>query len=156
MAAIAEDLDTCIGEVLKKLDELRIADNMLVIYMSDNGGRTEILNGSKGILGEGGIREPLFVRGPGIKGGTRSDTPVVSYDIMATVLDFVKPVFFGPRCRGRELETAFAQRWKRAGEAAHRLLRVASGRQSRASAAGDSQRRLQVVLLLGHGRRPAL
>jgi arylsulfatase A-like enzyme len=97
MAAMNEDFDTCIGEVLKRLDELGIADNTLVIYSSDNGGRTEILNGGKGDLGEGGIREPLIVRGPGIKGGTRSDTPVISYDIMVTVLDFVKPGFALPK-----------------------------------------------------------
>jgi arylsulfatase A-like enzyme len=97
MAAMTEDFDTCIGEVLKKLDELGIADNTLVVYSSDNGGRTEILNGGKGDLGEGGIREPLIVRGPGIKGGTRSDAPVISYDLMATVIDFVKPGFALPR-----------------------------------------------------------
>jgi arylsulfatase A-like enzyme len=97
MAAMTEDFDACIGGVLKKLDELGIADSTLVIYSSDNGGRTEILNGGKGDLGEGGIREPLIVRGPGIKGGTRSDIPVISYDLMATVIDFVKPGFVLPR-----------------------------------------------------------
>ena len=97
MAAMTEDFDTCIGTVLKKLDELRIAENTLVIYTSDNGGRTNILNGGKGDLGEGGIREPLIVRGPGVKGGTRSDTPVISYDIMATVLDFAAPGFVLPK-----------------------------------------------------------
>lgn len=97
MAAMTEDFDTCIGEVLKKLDELGIADNTLVIYSSDNGGRTEILNGGKGDLGEGGIRVPLIVRGPGIKGGTRSDIPVISYDLMATVIDFVKLGFALPK-----------------------------------------------------------
>lgn len=93
MAAIAEDFDTCIGEVLRNLDQLHIADNTLVILHLRQWRCTEVLNGGKGDLGEGGIREPLIVRGPGIKGGTRSDTPVVSYDIMATVLDFVKPGF---------------------------------------------------------------
>ncbi|MFN0077953.1 MAG: sulfatase-like hydrolase/transferase [Prosthecobacter sp.] len=97
MAAMTEDLDTCVGAVLKQLDELHIADNTLVIYTSDNGGRTEILNGGKGDLGEGGIREPLIVRGPGIKGGVNCTTPVTSYDIMATVLDFASPGFALPK-----------------------------------------------------------
>ncbi len=97
MAAMTEDFDACIGEVLKKLDQLGIADNTLVVYSSDNGGRTEILNGGKGDLGEGGIREPLIVRGPGIKGGTRCDTPVISYDLMATALDFAVPNYVLPR-----------------------------------------------------------
>jgi arylsulfatase A len=97
MAAMAEDLDACIGEVLKQLDALGIAENTVVIYTSDNGGRTEILNGGKGNLGEGGIREPLIVRCPGIKPGTRSDTPMISYDLMATVLDFAAPGFALPK-----------------------------------------------------------
>lgn len=91
MAAMAEDLDTCVGQVLQQLDQLRIADNTLVIYMSDNGGRTQILNGGKGDLGEGGIRVPLIVRGPGVKAGSRSTTPVIGYDLMATVLDIAAP-----------------------------------------------------------------
>ena len=97
MAAMTEDLDTCVGDVLKKLEDLRIVDNTLVIYMSDNGGRTGVLNGGKGDLGEGGLRVPLIVRGPGIKGGTHSDEPVVSYDIAATVLDYAAPGFAMPK-----------------------------------------------------------
>jgi arylsulfatase A len=97
MAAMTEDFDACIGEVMKKLDQLGIAGETLVIYSSDNGGRTEILNGGKGDLGEGGLRVPLMVRGPGIQGGTRSDTPVISYDLMATVLDFAAPGLVLPR-----------------------------------------------------------
>lgn len=97
MAAMTEDLDTCVGDVLRKLDELHIADNTLVIYTSDNGGRTSLLNGGKGDLGEGGIREPLIVRGSGIKAGSHCTTPVISYDLMATVLDFAVPGFVLPR-----------------------------------------------------------
>jgi arylsulfatase A-like enzyme len=52
-AAMAEDLDTCVGAVLKDLEQLGIAKNTYVIYMSDNGGRTEILKGGKGNLWEG-------------------------------------------------------------------------------------------------------
>lgn len=91
MAAMTEDLDTCVGELLRKLDELRIADNTIVIYTSDNGGRTGILNGGKGDLGEGGLRVPLIVRGPGIAPGSYCDVPIISYDLMATVLDFAAP-----------------------------------------------------------------
>lgn len=96
MAAMTEDLDTCVGEVLKTLDELSIAENTLVIYMSDNGGRTGVLSGGKGNLGEGGIRVPLIVRGPGIKGGLSIDEPVIAYDLTPTVLDFVSPGFSLP------------------------------------------------------------
>lgn len=97
MAAMAEDLDTCVGAVLKTLEDLRIADNTLIIYMSDNGGRTEIMAGGKGNLWEGGLRVPLIVRFPGVKGGTYSNEPVVSYDILPTVLDFAAPGFALPK-----------------------------------------------------------
>ncbi len=97
MAAMTEDLDTCVGALLKQLDDLRIADNTLVIYMSDNGGRTGFLNGGKGDLGEGGLRVPLIIRGPGIKGGTHSPEPVISYDLTATLLDFAAPGFTLPK-----------------------------------------------------------
>jgi arylsulfatase A-like enzyme len=97
MAAMTEDFDTCIGVVLKKLDDLHIADNTLVIYMSDNGGRTEVLAGGKGNLGEGGLRVPLIVRVPGMKGGGYSNEPVIGYDILPTVLDFVAPGFALPK-----------------------------------------------------------
>ncbi len=91
MAAMTEDLDTCVGTLMKKLDELGIAENTYIIYMSDNGGRTDILSGSKGNLGEGGLRVPLIVAGPGIRAATYCNEPVISYDILATVLDFAAP-----------------------------------------------------------------
>ena len=91
MAAMTQDLDTCVGTLMKKLDELGIANNTYIIYMSDNGGRTDILSGSKGNLGEGGLRVPLIVAGPGIRAATYCNEPVISYDILATVLDFAAP-----------------------------------------------------------------
>ncbi|MCF7787691.1 MAG: sulfatase-like hydrolase/transferase [Prosthecobacter sp.] len=97
MAAMTEDLDTCVGEVLKKIDDLRIAENTIVIYTSDNGARTTLLNGGKGDLGEGGIREPLIIRGPGIKAGSHCTTPVILYDLMPTVADFASPGFAIPK-----------------------------------------------------------
>jgi arylsulfatase A len=91
MAAMTQDLDTCVGTLMKKLDELGIANNTYIIYMSDNGGRTDVLSGGKGNLGEGGLRVPLIVAGPGIHGATYCNEPVISYDILATVLDFAAP-----------------------------------------------------------------
>ncbi|MDB6074042.1 MAG: hypothetical protein JWO89_1682 [Verrucomicrobiaceae bacterium] len=88
LAAMTEDFDSCVGGLLDTLQRLRIADNTLVIYMSDNGGRSPALRGGKGDLGEGGLRVPLIVSGPGIKGGSYSNEPVISYDILPTVLDF--------------------------------------------------------------------
>ena len=89
MAAMTEDLDTCIGSVLKDLETLGIAGNTYVIYMSDNGGRTGVLQGGKTTLWEGGIRVPLIVAGPGVKTGN-SKVPVVSYDLLPTILELAK------------------------------------------------------------------
>lgn len=87
MAAMTEDLDTCVGTLVKQLQTLDIAKNTYIIYMSDNGGRTDVLNGGKGNLGEGGLRVPLIVAGPGVRADTYCTVPVISYDILATVLD---------------------------------------------------------------------
>lgn len=97
MAAMTEDLDTCVGELMRKLDELGIAENTIVIYTSDNGGRTGMLSGTKGDLGEGGLRVPMVVRGPGIAAGTCCSEPVIGYDLAATVLDFAAPGFALPK-----------------------------------------------------------
>ena len=97
VAAMTEDLDTCVGDILKKIDDLQIADNTIVIYTSDNGGRTGILQGGKADLHEGGIRVPLIVRGPGIKGGVFSNEPVISYDLTATAIDCAAPDFALPK-----------------------------------------------------------
>ncbi|NBX33085.1 MAG: hypothetical protein EBR07_10240, partial [Planctomycetes bacterium] len=83
-AAMAEDLDTCVGAVLKDLEELGIAKNTYVIYMSDNGGRTEILKGGKGNLWEGGIRVPFIVIGPGIAAGKVSTVRGTGMDLLPT------------------------------------------------------------------------
>ena len=90
-AAMTEDLDTCIGTLLSKLDELDIAKNTIVIYMADNGMRSNGLKGGKTVLDEGGIRVPLVVKGPGVGRGVYSNVPVAGYDIFPTVLDFAEP-----------------------------------------------------------------
>ena len=97
MAAMTEDFDTCIGTLLKTLDELGITGNTLIIYSSDNGGRTRVLKGGKGTVDEGGIRVPLIVAGPGIDGGVYCNVPAVGYDLFATVLDFASPGFPLPK-----------------------------------------------------------
>jgi arylsulfatase A-like enzyme len=92
-AAMAEDLDTSIGRLLAKLDELGIAQSTLVVFTADNGyhGWNEgyaPLRGGKWWLWEGGLRVPLIVRGPGIPAGSRSDVNVVGYDFLPTFADF--------------------------------------------------------------------
>ncbi|MGE0760138.1 MAG: sulfatase [Pirellulaceae bacterium] len=92
-AAMTEDLDTSIGQVLAKLDELGIADNTYVIFTSDNGHRDwnegqEPLRSGKWWVWDGGLRVPLIVRGPGVPKGSRSAVNTVGYDFMPTFADF--------------------------------------------------------------------
>ncbi|MCY2935757.1 MAG: sulfatase-like hydrolase/transferase [Planctomycetota bacterium] len=90
-AAMTEDFDTCIGELVKTLEKLEIRKNTFVIYMSDNGGRTRTLKGGKGTVDEGGLRVPLIVSGPGVRAGVYSQEPATGYDIFPTVIDFAAP-----------------------------------------------------------------
>lgn len=95
--AMVEALDEQIGRVLNQLDELGIAGNTLVVFFSDNGGLSTAeghatsnlpLRGGKGWLYEGGIREPLFIRWPGVtKAGSVCQTPVTSTDFYPTFLE---------------------------------------------------------------------
>lgn len=66
--AMMENLDTNVGRVLSRLEELRLSDNTIVIYFSDNGPNTMRFNGGmkgkKGTTDEGGLRSPLHVRWP--------------------------------------------------------------------------------------------
>jgi arylsulfatase A-like enzyme len=66
--AMVENQDANVGRILRKLEELKIADNTIVIYFSDNGPNSFRYNGGmkarKGSTDEGGVRSPLFVRWP--------------------------------------------------------------------------------------------
>jgi arylsulfatase A-like enzyme len=96
-AGMVEAMDRAVGKVLKQLDELGLAENTVVIFTSDNGGLSTSegsptsnapLRAGKGWMYEGGIREPLLVRWPGvIKAGTVTATPVSSPDFFPTVLE---------------------------------------------------------------------
>jgi arylsulfatase A-like enzyme len=84
-AAIAEDLDRGVGELLEKIDLLGISGNTYVIYMSDNGSSSKkVLRGGKGGVWEGGIRVPLIIRGPGIAANSWCHERVVGYDFFPT------------------------------------------------------------------------
>jgi arylsulfatase A-like enzyme len=96
-AALIENLDTNIGRLLAALDELGLADNTVVIFTSDNGGLATSegsptcnapLAEGKGWMYEGGTREPLFVRWPGVtRAGAVCEAPVTSTDLYPTILE---------------------------------------------------------------------
>lgn len=96
-AAMVETMDSAVGAILKKLDQLGLAENTLLIFTSDNGGLSTSegsptsnlpLRAGKGWLYEGGIREPLLIRWPAVlKAGRVIDTPVCSIDYFATLRD---------------------------------------------------------------------
>jgi len=89
-AAMIEAVDTSVGRVVQKVDELGLGENTLIVFISDNGGRTAVsqlapLRGEKGSLLEGGVRVPACMRWTGtIKAGSSSDTPITSVDFMPT------------------------------------------------------------------------
>ncbi len=101
-AAMISRMDRDIGELFNKLKQLRLDDNTLVIFSSDNGPHQEGMadplffnsagkvRGTKRDLYEGGIRAPMIARWPGkIKAGTTSSHPSVFYDFLPTVCDLV-------------------------------------------------------------------
>lgn len=90
--ACTYDLDDGVGILLKKLADLGLEQNTLVVFTSDNGGTgqamQEPLRGNKGCYYEGGIREPFIVRWPGvIKAASHCDVPVINVDLFPTFLD---------------------------------------------------------------------
>ena len=102
-AAMISKLDHYVGNVLRTLDELELADNTLVVFSSDNG-TTHLgeevdyeffksvgeLRGLKGSLYEGGVRVPTLVRWPNrVAAGTSEDFVSGFEDWMPTLLDAV-------------------------------------------------------------------
>ncbi len=93
-AAMVSAVDDGVGRILDKLEQLDIARNTIIFFLSDNGGPEQhnasdngILRGGKSDLFEGGVRVPFAMRWPAkIKGGTVYHAPVISLDIFATVI----------------------------------------------------------------------
>jgi arylsulfatase A-like enzyme len=100
-AAMVTRMDRSVGRVMDLLKELKLDENTLVLFSSDNGAIDAFagtdarffrsigdLRGMKGSLYEGGIRVPLIARWPGrIKPGTTSDLPTAFWDLLPTLGD---------------------------------------------------------------------
>jgi len=88
--AMTENLDDNVGRVLRRLDELKLSENTIVIYFSDNGPNSWRWNGGmkgrKGSVDEGGVRAPFFIRWPGkIKPGTSVREIAGAIDLLPTL-----------------------------------------------------------------------
>lgn len=91
--AMVDCVDENLGRLLKTLDDLKLADNTIVLFLTDNGPNSDRYNGDmrgrKGSIHEGGIRVPLFVRYPGhIQPGTVVKPIAAHIDLLPTLLEF--------------------------------------------------------------------
>jgi arylsulfatase A-like enzyme len=88
--AMVENLDWNVGRVLKKLDELNLADDTIVVYFADNGPNSwrwnDGMKGRKGSTDEGGIRSPLLIRWPNhVVAGKRIPQIAGAIDLLPTL-----------------------------------------------------------------------
>lgn len=102
-AAMITFLDAQVGIIQKKIKELGLDENTLILFSSDNGTtfnggvRADFFNSVDGLRGlkmdlyEGGIRMPFIARWPGrIRAGTTSSHLSAQYDLFATLAELTK------------------------------------------------------------------
>lgn len=104
-AALIEGMDKSLGDLMGWLDRNGEADNTIVIFMSDNGGLSSApawrdgaphtqnypLNSGKGSAYEGGIREPMIVRWPGVvQSNTKCDQYLIIEDFYPSILEMAQ------------------------------------------------------------------
>lgn len=99
-ASMVEGMDKSLGDLMDYLDRNGIADNTIILFMSDNGGfslrpragelhsHNKPLNSGKGSAYEGGIREPMIVKWPHmVKPGSKCNDYVIIEDFFPTILE---------------------------------------------------------------------
>ena len=99
-ASMVEGVDKSLGDLLDYLEAKGVADDTIIIFMTDNGGNAENkskggvrfmhnlpLRNGKGSVYEGGVRVPLMVKWKGkVAPATRVNTPVICEDLFPTIL----------------------------------------------------------------------
>lgn len=100
--AMVENIDWNVGRILDKLDELRLADDTIVIYMSDNGPNGYRWNGDmkgrKGAIDEGGVRVPSLWRWKGtIPAGLKIEEIAGAIDLLPTLADMADVEIVGDK-----------------------------------------------------------
>lgn len=88
--AMMDNIDLNVGRVLTKIDDLKLRENTIVVYFSDNGPNSTRWNGDmkgrKGVTDEGGVRSVCFVRWPGRIAAGAAFTPVAAaIDLLPTL-----------------------------------------------------------------------
>ncbi len=103
-AGMIQSTDESVGLILDKLEELDLTERTIVVFVSDNGGLSTLMNGrttsptsniplraGKGWLYEGGIRSPLIVKWPGVvEPGSVLDAPAITNDLFPTLMDLAE------------------------------------------------------------------
>jgi uncharacterized sulfatase len=89
--ATVEWFDETVGELLNYLDEKKLSDNTIVVYLADNGWITDPQTGkdaprSKQSQYDGGLRTPIMFRWPGHVKPARSKSLAISIDVAPTLL----------------------------------------------------------------------
>jgi len=91
---MCENIDDNVGRLLAHLDALKLAEDTLVLFLTDNGGTAGVktynagMKGGKTSVHEGGSRVPLFMRWPSAKWKPHLVKPIVSHiDLYPTLLD---------------------------------------------------------------------
>ncbi|MHB8901704.1 MAG: sulfatase-like hydrolase/transferase [Thermoguttaceae bacterium] len=115
---MCENIDDNVGRLLARLDELRLADNTIVVFLTDNGGTAGVkiynagMRGGKTSMHEGGTRVPLFVRWPAAGWQPHVATPIVAHiDLFPTLLDLCDlPLPPGPKLDGISLRPLLESR----------------------------------------------
>ena len=108
--AMVQNIDENFGRLLSKLGELKLRDNTLVIFLTDNGAQQKRFNGDlrgrKASVYEGGIRVPCFVQWPAqLEGRKKIDRIAAHIDLLPTIVeacagsDFLTPTESRPRNR---------------------------------------------------------
>ncbi|WP_432221049.1 sulfatase [Flavobacterium sp. TMP13] len=99
-ASLIEGMDKSLGDILDHLDQKNLSKNTIILFMSDNGGLSAVerggvkhthnkpLSSGKGSVHEGGIREPMIVKWPGITtANSTTDDFVIIEDYFPTLLE---------------------------------------------------------------------
>lgn len=99
-ASMVESVDKSLGDLMIYLEEKNIADNTIILFMSDNGGLSAVARGGephshnlplssgKGSAHEGGIREPMIVKWPEtVAPGTKCDDYLIIEDFFPSILE---------------------------------------------------------------------